>query len=67
MQLLEPHFLYISYNKVTMVGHEYILEILGAEFSYNGKDKIFEDINFTFEEKDVLCILGIWYWKIYLN
>jgi iron complex transport system ATP-binding protein len=41
-----------------MVGHEYILEILGAEFSYNGKDKIFEDINFTFEEKDVLCILG---------
>ena len=35
-----------------------ILEILGAEFSYNGKDKIFEDINFTLEEKDVLCILG---------
>ena len=35
-----------------------ILEILGAEFSYNGKEKIFEDINFTLEEKDVLCILG---------
>ena len=35
-----------------------ILELLGAEFSYNGKDKIFEDINFTLEDKDVLCILG---------
>jgi iron complex transport system ATP-binding protein len=35
-----------------------LLEILGAEFSYNGKERIFEDINFTLEEKDVLCILG---------
>jgi iron complex transport system ATP-binding protein len=35
-----------------------MLEILGAEFSYNGKEKIFEDVNFILEEKDVLCILG---------
>ena len=30
-----------------------ILELLGAQFSYNGKEKIFEDINFTLEDKDV--------------
>jgi len=35
-----------------------ILEIKNAEFSYNGKKKIFEDINFQLEEGDILCILG---------
>ncbi|MCE7699183.1 MAG: ABC transporter ATP-binding protein [Methanobacterium paludis] len=35
-----------------------ILEINNAEFSYNGKEKIFEDINLSIENKDVLCILG---------
>jgi iron complex transport system ATP-binding protein len=35
-----------------------ILEINNAEFSYNGKEKIFEGINLSIENKDVLCILG---------
>ena len=35
-----------------------ILEISGAEFSYNKKEKIFGDISFSMEEGDVLCILG---------
>jgi len=35
-----------------------IFEINGAEFSYNGTDKIFEKINFSLEKGDVLCILG---------
>lgn len=35
-----------------------ILEISSAEFSYNGKEKIFEDINISLDEKEILCILG---------
>lgn len=35
-----------------------ILKINNAEFSYNGKEKIFEGINLSIENKDVLCILG---------
>jgi iron complex transport system ATP-binding protein len=35
-----------------------ILEISGAEFSYNRKEKIFRDISFSLEEWEVLCILG---------
>lgn len=35
-----------------------ILEINQAEFSYDGKRKIFEDINFSLEEGDILCLLG---------
>ncbi len=35
-----------------------MLEICNAEFSYNGKEKIFENINLSIENKDVLCILG---------
>jgi iron complex transport system ATP-binding protein len=35
-----------------------ILEIIEAEFSYSGKRKIFEDINFSLEEGDILCVLG---------
>jgi ABC-type Mn2+/Zn2+ transport system ATPase subunit len=35
-----------------------ILEISGAECSYNRKEKIFRDISFSLEEWEVLCILG---------
>lgn len=35
-----------------------ILEINKAEFSYDGKKKIFEDINFSLEEGDIFCLLG---------
>ena len=35
-----------------------ILEIRHAEFSYNHGKKIFEDVNISLEEGDVLCILG---------
>jgi len=35
-----------------------LLEVKGASFSYNGKDNIFEDISFSIEKGDVLCILG---------
>lgn len=35
-----------------------ILEISGAEFSYNGDRKIFENINFSLGKGEVLCILG---------
>jgi iron complex transport system ATP-binding protein len=35
-----------------------IFEINHAEFSYNGKEKIFKDINLSLENGDVLCILG---------
>ena len=35
-----------------------ILEINRGEFSYNGEKMIFEDVNLSLEEGDVLCILG---------
>ena len=35
-----------------------LMEVKGASFSYNGKDNIFEDISFSIEKGDVLCILG---------
>jgi len=35
-----------------------IFDISHAKFSYNGKDNIFEDVNFSIKEGDVLCILG---------
>jgi iron complex transport system ATP-binding protein len=35
-----------------------IFEINQAEFSYNRKERIFEDVNLSLEEGDVLCILG---------
>jgi iron complex transport system ATP-binding protein len=35
-----------------------LFEINSAEFSYNGKEKIFEDVNLLLEYGDVLCILG---------
>lgn len=35
-----------------------LLEINNIEFSYNEKKKIFEDISFSIDEGDILCILG---------
>ena len=35
-----------------------ILEIKHAEFSYNHKENIFNDVNLSLENGDVLCILG---------
>ncbi len=35
-----------------------LLEINNVEFSYNKKKKIFEDISFSIDEGDILCILG---------
>lgn len=35
-----------------------IFQIDDAEFSYNGSDRIFRDVNLSLEEGDVLCILG---------
>jgi iron complex transport system ATP-binding protein len=35
-----------------------ILEIKHADFSYNGKENIFENINISIEEGNILCILG---------
>lgn len=35
-----------------------IFQIDSGEFSYNGKENIFEDVNLSLEEGDVLCILG---------
>ena len=35
-----------------------ILSIENATFSYNGSENIFQDINLTVDEGDVLCILG---------
>ena len=35
-----------------------ILEINHAEFSYNGIENIFRDVNLSLENGDVLCILG---------
>ncbi len=35
-----------------------IFQIDNAEFSYNGSDRIFRDVNLSLEEGDVLCILG---------
>ncbi|MGF7117589.1 ABC transporter ATP-binding protein [Methanobacterium oryzae] len=36
----------------------HLLEMINGTFSYNGKDNIFEDINFSVEKGDVFCILG---------
>lgn len=35
-----------------------IIEIENAEFSYNGREKIFQDINLSVGKGEVLCILG---------
>lgn len=35
-----------------------IIEIEDAMFSYDGKEKIFQDINFSINKGEVLCILG---------
>lgn len=35
-----------------------ILEINNASFSYNGNENVFEDIDISIENSDVLCILG---------
>jgi iron complex transport system ATP-binding protein len=35
-----------------------IFEMHGGAFSYNGKERIFGDVNLSIEEGDVLCILG---------
>ncbi|MGL4669330.1 MAG: ABC transporter ATP-binding protein [Methanobacteriaceae archaeon] len=35
-----------------------ILDVKNITFSYNGIDNIFEDISFSIEKGDVLCILG---------
>jgi iron complex transport system ATP-binding protein len=35
-----------------------MLDVKKAEFSYNKRIKVFEDINFSIKESDVLCILG---------
>ena len=35
-----------------------IVEIKHADFSYNGRNNIFKDINLSVEKGDVLCILG---------
>ena len=35
-----------------------IFGIHHAEFSYNGKERIFKDVNLSIEKGDVLCILG---------
>lgn len=35
-----------------------IFEISDAEFSYNGSDRIFRDVNLSLENGDVMCILG---------
>ncbi len=35
-----------------------ILEIENAEFSYNGREKIFQNINLSVNKGEVLCILG---------
>lgn len=35
-----------------------IIEIEDAGFSYNGEEKIFQDINLSINKGDVLCILG---------
>lgn len=35
-----------------------IIEIENATFSYNGKEKIFQDINLSIDKGEVLCILG---------
>jgi iron complex transport system ATP-binding protein len=34
------------------------LEVIGATFSYDGKQKIFDDISFTVDSGEVFCILG---------
>lgn len=36
----------------------YLMKVINAEFSYDGKRKIFENINFSLEKGDVFCILG---------
>lgn len=35
-----------------------LLEVKNAQFSYNGKENIFENINFSVSNGDVFCILG---------
>ncbi len=35
-----------------------MLDIKNAEFSYNKKENVFENINFSIQKNDVLCILG---------
>lgn len=35
-----------------------IMDIKNAEFSYNGKKSIFQNVNISIEKGDVLCILG---------
>jgi iron complex transport system ATP-binding protein len=35
-----------------------MLEIKNAEFSYDKKTNVFEDINFSIQKSDVLCVLG---------
>ena len=35
-----------------------ILDVKNAEFAYNGKKSIFQNVNITLERGDVLCILG---------
>lgn len=35
-----------------------MLEIKNAEFSYDRKRNVFEDINFSIQKSDILCILG---------
>jgi len=34
------------------------MDIKDAEFSYDKKQKVFEDVNFSVQKNDVLCILG---------
>lgn len=36
----------------------HLLETIGASFSYDGVQNIFEDINFSVEDGDIFCILG---------
>jgi iron complex transport system ATP-binding protein len=36
----------------------HLMEIINAEFSYDGVDNVFEDINFSIDKGDVFCILG---------
>jgi iron complex transport system ATP-binding protein len=40
------------------MGMNHLLEMVGGTFSYNTKDNIFEDINFSIEKGDIFCILG---------
>jgi iron complex transport system ATP-binding protein len=41
-----------------MNSSDHLMQIIDAEFAYDGKNNIFEEINFSIEKGDVFCILG---------